>query len=878
MGYESCINPSYLLSHRSLMIEPYMGYSLTARKLIHPLPRKSSNSSSFMPSSNTVAVQSVPALIPNWISQPNSYINTLCRESRLKETLNVLHAINHRSMPVDSNTYASLLEACTNMKTSTEGRQVQARILVNGLEENEFLAAKLVNMYAICGNIVDARLVFDKIYKPNVFVWNIMIRGYAWNGPCEEAIALYSQMQQEGIHPNNFTFPFLLKACAGLSAIEDGMEIHYDIIRSGFESDVFVGSALIDMYAKCGRVDDAQKVFDKMPVRDVVSWNAVIAGYAQNGHANKALTLFNQMQLADVKPSSVTMASVLPACAHLTALQQGKCIHDIVTRSGFESDVSVGTALIDMYAKCGSIAIARKLFDRMSKRNAISWTAMIAGYAQNGCAHEGLVLFHRMQLAEVIPNTGTMVSVIRACAHLAILQQGKWIHAYAIRSGFDSDVSVGNSLVAMYAKCASVEIARQFFDKMSKRDVISWNAMIAGYTQNGHANEGLTLFQQMQLESVKPDLTTMVSVLPACAHLAALQQGKLNHAYILRKGFESDISVMNALIDVYAKCGNIDLARHLFDKMTTRDVISWNVMIAGYGIHGHSEDALALFTQLQQTGAKPDHITFICVLSACSHAGLVHEGWKYFACMNQDYFIKPMVEHYVCMVDLLGRAGNLNEALELIERMPFEPVAGVWGALLGACRIHCNVELGEHVAQCLLDLEPNDTGNYILLSNIYASAGRWDGVAKVRSMLKDRGLKKSPGCSWIEIKNRVHAFLGGDRSHPQSEEIYAMLERLIGQMKKAGYVPDTSFVLHDVEEEEKEYILCTHSEKLAIAFGIIETSPGTSIQITKNLRVCGDCHTAIKFISKIVRREILLRDLNRFHRFKDGLCSCGDYW
>eukprot|EP01018_Ginkgo_biloba_P030295 Gb_23124 [translate_table: standard] len=704
-----------------------MGYSLTARKLIHPLPRKSSNSSSFMPSSNTVAVQSVPALKPNWISQPNSYINTLCRESRLKETSNVLHAINHRSMPVDSNTYASLLEACINMKTSTEGRQVHARILVNGLEENEFLATKLVNMYAICGNIVDARLVFDKIYKPNVFVWNIMIRGYAWSGPCEEAIALYSQMQQEGIHPNNFTFPFLLKACAGLSAIEDGMEIHYGIIRSGFESDVFVGSALIDMYAKCGRVEDAQNVFDKMPVRDVVSWNAVIAGYAQNGHANKALTLFNQMQLADVKPSSVTMASVLPACAHLTALQQGKCIHDIVTRSGFESDVSVGTALIDMYAKCGNLA-------------------------------------------------------------------------------------------------------------------------------------------------------TMVSVLPACAHLAALQQGKLNHAYILRKGFESDISVMNALIDMYAKCGNIDLARHLFDKMTTRDVISWNVMIAGYGIHGHSEDALALFMQLQQTGTKPDHITFICVLSACSHAGLVHEGWKYFDCMNQDYLIKPMVEHYVCMVDLLGRAGNLNEALELIERMPFEPVAGVWGALLGACRIHCNVELGEHVAQCLLDLEPNDTGNYILLSNIYASAGRWDGVVKVRSMLKDRGLKKSPGCSWIEIKNRVHAFLGGDRSHPQSEEIYAMLERLIGQMKKEGYVPDTSFVLHDVEEEEKEYILCTHSEKLAIAFGIIETSPGTSIQITKNLRVCGDCHTAIKFISKIVRREILLRDLNRFHRFKDGLCSCGDYW
>eukprot|EP01018_Ginkgo_biloba_P024429 Gb_13303 [translate_table: standard] len=904
---------------------------------------------------NAGAVEGQPSQVPRWESQGN----------------------NTKS-PVGSNVeaYASLLQACTNVMGL---KQVQACILINGLDQNIFLGTKLVTMYAMFASLKYARLVFDKICKRNVLLWNAMIREYGRNGFDEEALRLYHQMQQAGIQPNNFTFPFVLKACAGLSALQEGKEIHYHIVESGIESDVFVAAALIDMYGKCGSPLDARQVFDIMPTKDLVSWNAMIAGYAQNGHTNEALALFNEMQLTDVKPNSVTMVNLLSACAHLGALQQGnwihnrliksgldsnvfvgtslidmyakhgsvehacrvfdrmsertvvswnamiagyaqngyanealsifnkmqladlklnsvtvvaallacahsgavqqgKLIHSYIMRSGFESNVFVGNALIDMYAKCGNIENARHVFDEMSRRDVVSWTAMISGYVQNGHDNEALAHFHRMQLAGVMPDLVTLVSVLSTCARLRALQQGKWVHDCIIRSGIEADVFVGNALVDMYAKCASIDFARQLFNKMTKRNVVSWSAMIAGYAQNGHAKEALTVFNQMQLADMKPNSITMVSVLSSYAQLGALQQGKWIHDYIIRSGFESDVFVGTALIDMYAKCGSIEIARQMFDKMSKRNVVSWNAMIAGYGMHGHGEEALQIFLKMQQACIEPNYITFISVLSACSHAGLVDEGWQYFNSITRDYCIKPRVKHYACMVDLLGRAGRLDEAQDFIKRMPLEPDAGVWGALLGACRIHCNIELGERVAECLFNLQPENAGYYVLLSNIYAAAGRWDDVAKMRTLMKDRGLNKKAGCSLIEVNGKIHAFLVGDRSHPQSEKIYAMLETLSRQMKNAGYVPHTNFVLHDVEEEVKKHMLYSHSEKLAIAFGLISTSPGTPIWITKNLRVCVDCHIATKFISKIVKRKIIVRDANRFHHFKDGLCSCGDYW
>eukprot|EP01018_Ginkgo_biloba_P022920 Gb_32227 [translate_table: standard] len=826
-------------------------------------------------------------------------INTPCMQGRLKEALNILPVMDHRGITINSVTFASLLQACAKMKALGEVMQVHTHIIKCGLEQNVVLGTKLVNMYDMCGVLVDARLVFDRILKKSVLLWNAMIKGYGRNNHYEETLILYFQMKLAGIQPDNFTFPCVLKACAGLSTLKRGKEIHGHIIRGEFGSDVFVGNALVAMYNRCLSIEDACNVFDKMSERDVVSWNTMIVGCMQNNRADEVLNLFYRMQLAGFRPDTVTCVGILPACAQLGALQQGKEIHGFMIRNGFESDSFTGSALIDMYGKCGCIELSRQVFDKMCERDVVLWSVMIAAYAQNGHA-DALKLFSQMQLAGIKPNSGPIVSVLSACSQAAALQQGKEIHNHLIRSGFESDVFVGCSLVHMYAKCGSVKISRLVFDKMSQRNVVSWNAMIAGYNHNGSAHEALTLFCQMQLTGMKPNIVTLpsvlaacsdlvdlkkgreihnyiiktgfesdvfvrsalltmytkcgsvevarrvftqmpqknviswnamiagcaqnglasealklycqmqeegvtpnsvttASVLPACGHLAALQHGEEIHNHIIRNGFQSDVFAASALIDMYTKCGSIYIARQVFNNLSEKNVVTWNTMIAGYGMHGHGEDALTLFHQMQQAGVKPDHVTYIALLSACSHAGLVDEGWKYFYHMHQHYHMAQRVEHYACMVDLLGRSGRLDEALAFIKKMPVEPGPGVWGALLNACRIHHNTEIGERVAECILELEPENTGNYVLLSNIYAAAGRWDDVAKVRTMMKDRGLIKRPGCSWIEVKNKVHVFLAGDKSHPQSEKIYAMLESLCRKMKEAGYVPDTSFVLHEVE-------------------------------------------------------------------------------
>lgn len=435
-----------------------------------------------------------------------------------------------------------------------------------------------------------------------------------------------------------------------------------------------------------------------------------------------------------------------------------------------------------------------------------------------------------------------------------------------------------NAMIAGYAQNGKLRVARDLFDLMPQRNLGSWNSMIVGYAQSGHGEKSFELLFEMQMANVKADQATFASVLSACASLEALEQGKCVHGYIIESGFMSDVSVGNALITMYAKCGCIEDAKSVFDNISKKNYVSCNAMIAAYAQHGYGNEALQLFEQMKQTGMKPNHITFVGVLSACSHAGLVAEGCYYFHSMSRDYCIAPQADHYACMVDLLGRAGHLDEADKLINEMPFNPDAVVLGALLGACRIHMNVNLGERVAERLFELEPLNSSTYVLLSNIYAVAGRWDDVGKVRMIMKARGVIKKAGCSWVKIKNKVHVFQEGDIMHPQMEKIYSALHELERQMREVGYVPDTNFVLHDVEEQQKEQSLSQHSEKLAIAFGLISTPPGTMIRIMKNLRVCGDCHNAIKFISKIVAREIVVRDPKRFHHFKMGFCSCRDYW
>ncbi|XP_059069530.1 pentatricopeptide repeat-containing protein At4g13650-like [Cryptomeria japonica] len=679
---------------------------------------------------------------------------------------------------------------------------------------------KLIHVYVKCGSLVDARKVFDYMKDQDIVSWNTIIAAYRRHGSPQEAVTLFHRMQQTGLQPDQFTFASVLPACAKMGDLEQGMDIHKSIKDRGILSDVVVATVLLDMYAKCGRIDKARELFDKMPQRNVISWNAMIAGYAncgsiekarelfermpqrdvvswnamiagyakcgsidvarevfdrmpqknviswnamisgytQNEFLEKAIEIFKQMQLTGVKPDSTTFASVLPACAKLGDLEQGMDIHQSIKDKEILLDIAVATALIDMYAKCGKLNKARELFDRMPQRDVISWIAMIVGYAQNGFVEKALETYKQMQWAGVKPNSATFVSILPAFAKVGALEQGMDIHQSIIEGGFLSDIIVGNTLVDMYAKCGSIDKARELFDRLPRRDVISWNAMIAGYVQNGFIEKALETFKQMQLAGVKPNSTTFASILTACAKMGALEQGMGIHHSIEDREVLSDIVVATALVDMYAKCGSIDKARELFDNIPQGNVVSWTAMIGGYAQNGFVEKALETFKQMQFTDVKPNSPTFTCVLCACSHAGLVDEGCKYFDHMINPYCITPTIDHYVCMIDLLSRAGYLEDTLNFIIKMSVKPVADVWMCFLGACRSHMNIGLGVFTAALLFDLDPKNEATYVLLSNIYAEVGRWGEVQMVRRLMKDRGIKKIPGCSWIEGQKMVHAF------------------------------------------------------------------------------------------------------------------------
>lgn len=562
-------------------------------------------------------------------------------------------------------------------------------------------------------------------------------------------------------------------------------------------------------------------------------------------------------------------------------------VHRHLIRDGFGQDPFLATKLINLYSDLGSIDCVHQVFDKMRDRTLYVWNALFRALTLAGKGEEVLALYRKMNHhhKRVHSDRFTYTFVLKACVAtetlVSLLHKGREIHANLLRNGYETHVHTMTTLVDMYARFGCVRYARYVFDEMPVKNLVSWSAMIACYAKNGMALEALELFGKMMLEERKdlvPNSVMIIGVLQACGLLAALEQGKLIHGYVLRKGLDSILPVTSALVTMYARCGNLDLARHVFNKMDERDVVSWNSMISGYSIHGLAKEAICTFGKMISEGVSPSSVSYVSILAACSHAGLVEQGKSYFESMVKVDRIKPMVEHYALMVDLLGRANRLDEAARIIEDMRTEPGKEVWGSLLGACRIHCNVELAERASNWLFKLEPTNAGNYVLLADIYAEAQMWDEVKRLKNVLEERGLKKVSGQSWIEVKKKIYSFTSVDEFNPQIEQVHALLLELLLEMKERGFVSDTKIVLYDLEEREKERILLGHSEKLAVAFGLINTSGGDTIRITKNLRLCEDCHSVTKFISKFANREIFVRDINRFHHFKNGECSCGDYW
>ncbi|KAJ7295810.1 hypothetical protein O6H91_Y162500 [Diphasiastrum complanatum] len=745
----------------------------------------------------------------------------MCKEGCLEDALHDLEFMERQGQILDPRIYSCLLQTCARFKALASGKLVHAFAAKSGYEQDKNVGSNIINMYVSCGSVVDARKVFDGLLKKNAFTWTAMIAGCAKHGHHVEALTIYKQMRREGVIPNKFTFVGVLNACAGHMALDQGKLIHSHIVKCGYECDVFVASSLVNMYSKCGSLEDAQKVFDKMPSKDVVSWTVMIDGYVRQGCYEKALAMFSNMQLKGVKPNQFTFVSLLRACSGLFSLTQGQWLHSEICKSGLELDMYVCTSLIDMYANCGSIVDARQLFDRMPKRDVVLWTVMITGYAKSGYNKEALHFFQKMQKEGLKADKVIFVSIINACSSLASLEQGRWVHSQFIKSGLESDAFVASALVDMYMNCGSIEEARQEFDKTSRRnvvlwnamivgfakcghikqahelfqemqkqgfkpdevtfigllhscasladldqgkqlhekliqsglkpdkflgstlvhmyvkcgsikdaeqvfenmlnrDVISWNALISGYTKHGTSVKAIRMFQCMQKEGVKPNEFTFVGLLNACASILAFEDGKQAHCQLLQSGFELNLFVANALIDMYSKCGRLESARVVFDRMLIRDTVSWNSMIAGYAVHGYFNEAFQLLAQMQQKNEKVEGVTLVSVMSVCSHAGLLNEGFHYFKSMDGCEGIKPTVEHGGCMVDLFGRAGCLGEALHFINNSPFEPTVELWISFLASCRGQGDRVLAEHAAEQILRLDPNNDAAYVLLSNVYA--------------------------------------------------------------------------------------------------------------------------------------------------------------
>ncbi|PON99570.1 DYW domain containing protein [Trema orientale] len=615
------------------------------------------------------------------------------------------------------------------------------------------------------------------------------------------------------------------------------------------------------------------------------------------------------------KQRKVLESKLISALDCCTSVRQIKQVHAHLLLQGLDQCCLVLAKLIRTLTKVNAPmeTYTRLIFEQVRNPNPFLWTAMIRGYILQGSISESVNLYSCMRSVGTRPLSFTFSVFFKACGAAKDVSLGRQIHAQAILvGGFASDLYVGNTMIDMYVKCGYLECGRKVFDEMPDRDVISWTelivayakngdmesawdlfvelpvkdkvawtAIVTGYAQNARPREALEVFERMQNEQVETDVVTLVGVISACAQLGASKYANWVRDVAESSGFGpcDDVVVGSALVDMYSKCGSVDEAFKVFEGIKEKNVFSYSSMIFGFAMHGRGHAAIQLFHDMLKSEMRPNHVTFIGVLTACSHVGLVEQGRQLFAAMGNHYGVAPSVEHYTCMVDLLGRAGHLEEALELIETMSAEPNACVWGALLGACRTHRNPDIAQLAADHLFELDPNNLGNYILLCNIYTSAGMWDKVSRIRKLMRVKGLKKNAGYSWIEAKKgEIHEFFAGDMRHPMSTEIKQALEDLLNRLKANGYVPNLNSVAYDIHDDEKKHMLMNHSEKLALAYGLLSTDVDCPIKIMKNLRICEDCHEVMCGASKITGREIIIRDNMRFHHFHSGSCSCGNFW
>ncbi|XP_073001445.1 pentatricopeptide repeat-containing protein At4g19191, mitochondrial-like [Typha latifolia] len=744
-----------------------------------------------------------------------------------------------------------------SFSSSSGAAAVHARALrLNLLPSSPSLSFHLLRHYATTGDPFSATALLPFLpagHHLTVVAFNLLIRAFSSSLPYH-ALDLFLEMAQLGLTPNEFTFPFVLKSCAALSLLHLGLQIHAHLAKSGlFRSNVFCGSALLDFYVKVGSLGDALLLFDRIPERNVVTWNSMISAYIQDGFLEEALRLMGSMadaglevgvtswnsviagcvRLGDVDlalkmlgemvsdgrvgPNAATFNTLLSVIPMIQYLERLKQLHGFALRNAGAVDFDpidfdrLCSAVASGYAFHGYMEYAFGLFRDVKLKICQLSNSMISGYLDSGQTRKAFDVFRDMafqccQDGQILSRI-SLTLVLPECGRVS--KSGLEIHAYAYRNGMESGTSVSNALMAMYAKRGDRESAEKVFQGAPEKDTISWNTMISSYAVIHDFDRAFELFQEMIANGIRPDEYSFSSVLSGCGFSSYLRQGIALHGQIIKAGFCQPV-VQNALMDAYGKCGCIEDAQKAFDEVVSKDIISWNTIISCYGFSDSPHEAISLFHKMQEQGYKPNRVTFIALLSACSHAGLLDEGFHYFETMSSQHGVVPDLDHYSCIVDGLGRAGQLDRAYQFIKDMPVQPDDCIWGALLSSCRLHGHVELAEIAAKNLIELDPQHSGYWVLLSNTYADASRWRDVAHVRAAMKDAGVKKCPGFSWIEIGgSEIHRFLTGDKLHKHCDDIYIVLDGLTEQLKDEGYIPhiDHKFILIDQEIEDQDMIV-----------------------------------------------------------------------
>ncbi|KAK8971144.1 Pentatricopeptide repeat-containing protein [Platanthera guangdongensis] len=779
----------------------------------------------------------------------------------------------------NENSYATVISSCGSLQSEILSSQILAHVVVSGFEAEVSVANSLLTLFGNAGNVDEAEQLFLRMTERDTISWNSLLSVYLHEGMCEEALLCFARMRRSNFKPDATTFSCTISACANVDHEKWGRGLHSSVMKNNLESSPSVCNALISTYSAFGKTTDAEMLFRGMPAKDAISWNTMMRSYGQSGDVVGAIKLFSEMLRLSIECNHVTFATALAACAGQECLSDGKMIHALVMIIGLGESLLVANSLITMYSKCRAMREAERVFLTMPDCDLITWNSIIGGYVEDEDKNMVIQTLNHMRRAGFSANYITVLNVLGVFSTPHDLRDlGRPLHAHAISEGLEVDEFVLNSLITMYANCGDLESGEYIFDRISGKNVVSWNALIASKARHGQGEDAMKHFKEMFSAGMELDQFSLSGGLSASACLASRDEGRQIHSLIIKLGFCSDPHVVNASMDMYGKCGRMDDVLKLLPEPSQRSRLSWNIMISCYARHGQLLEAEETFGKMLLVGPKPDHVTFVSLLAACNHAGLVEKGLEYYNMMSSEFGISPRIEHCACIIDLLGRSGRLAEAEKFAGDMPVTPNGLIWRSLLSASRTHRRLDIGEKAARHLLQLNPSDDSAYVLLANAYALSGKWADVESLRARMSSIDLKKREACSWIQVKNKVSRFGAGDKSHPQAEEVYSKLEWMLELVKEAGYVADTSQELHDTDEEQKECSLWSHSEKLALAFGLMAVPEGCPITVFKNLRVCGDCHLVYKLVSGTVESEIVLRDPYRFHHFRGGACSCSDYW